>query len=68
MVQFPTMTMTALERAFQLARDGACASVGALVEQVSKEGYVNAHGHLAGTSIRKQLAQIIRDRRAPKDV
>ncbi len=44
-----------LERAFQLARAGACHSIDEIRQQLNLEGYENVHGHLHGASLQKQL-------------
>lgn len=44
-----------IERAFQLARSGACHSVADIRAQLGAEGRDGVHGHLNGASIQKQL-------------
>ena len=44
-----------LERAFQLARAGACHSLNDIRQQLGAEGHENIFGHLQGASIQKQL-------------
>ncbi len=44
-----------IERAFQLARSGACHSVADIRTQLSAEGHEGVHGHLNGSSIQRQL-------------
>lgn len=44
-----------VERAFQLAREGACRSVSDIRERLSAEGYEGVFSHLNGMSIRRQL-------------
>jgi hypothetical protein len=44
-----------VERAFQLAREGACRSVSDIRERLTAEGYEGVFSHLNGMSIRRQL-------------
>ena len=44
-----------LERAFQLARTGACHSVVEIRHRLHAEGYEGVHGHLNGSTIQRQL-------------
>lgn len=50
---------TTLERAFELAGSGKCASMDELTRMLKAEGY--ASGQLVGPSLRKQLLTLIRD-------
>lgn len=49
-----------IERAYQLAASGACATVSDIAERLTKEGYMNVRGHLTGraiyTALRKACA------------
>lgn len=47
--------LTTLERAFQLAKSGDCASVTQIRERLKKEGYSDWQSHTKGPSIRAQL-------------
>ena len=47
--------VTTIERAFQLAKAGACRSISDIRNQLSAEGYDGVHGHLDGMSIKRQL-------------
>lgn len=47
--------LTTLERAFQLAKSGDCASVTQIRERLKKEGYSDWQSHTKGPSIRSQL-------------
>jgi len=47
--------LTTLERAFQLAKSGECASVAQIRERLKKEGYSDWQSHTKGPSIRAQL-------------
>ena len=44
-----------VERAFQLAREGACRSVSDIRERLTAEGYVGVFSPLNGMSIWRQL-------------
>jgi hypothetical protein len=44
-----------LERAFELAREGRCRSVGDIRRKLSAERHDRVEDHLSGTAIRKQL-------------
>ena len=57
-------TITAVERAFQLARSSACTSVKDIKERLMVEGY--AANQISGRSLSKQLAALIKARNAPK--
>jgi hypothetical protein len=58
-------TITALERAFQLARSGGYASVPDIKKQLSIEGYSVAQ--IIGGTLMKQLAALIREARVRPD-
>lgn len=60
--------VTAVERAFQLARSSACRTVDEIARQVNREGIEGANAQLAGGSIRKQLKALIAARPAGADV
>jgi hypothetical protein len=59
--------LTAIEKAFQLARFGNCRSLDYLTKQLRHEGYDTTQ--IYGKALRKQLLQIIREpveqRKAP---
>lgn len=44
-----------IERAFQLAREGACHSVADIRQQLAAEGHEGVHSHLSGVTIQRQL-------------
>lgn len=46
-------------RAFELAKSGECRSIYEIEKRLSKEGYVDAAGHLNGMTIRNQLNQML---------
>lgn len=52
---------TIMERAFELARDGSCASLPDLMMKLSKEGFSSVDANLTGPSLRRQLTALIRD-------
>ena len=47
-------------RAFDLAKNGGCHSVYEIEAQLKREGYMGAHEHLFGKTIRQQLGKLIR--------
>ena len=49
-----------IERAFDLARSGRFASVGDIGRQLQRENYEAVLSHLSGTSLRRQLKELIR--------
>lgn len=51
--------ISTVERAFQLARSGACHSVNDIREQLLREGYPSVLSHVSGMSIKKQLGAIL---------
>jgi hypothetical protein len=51
--------ISTIERAFQLAREGACHSVHDIREQLLREGYANVLSHTAGMSVKRQLKAIL---------
>ena len=51
-----------IDRAFQLARAGACHSIEAIRQQLVSEGYEQVGPHLSGPTIRKDLYKLIRMR------
>lgn len=51
--------VSTIERAFQLARAGACHSVADIRQQLANEGHENIHGHLNGASVQRQLREAL---------
>jgi hypothetical protein len=49
---------TTVERAFQLARSGACANLPAIAATLKGERHEAVDAHLAGPSIRKDLKRL----------
>ena len=61
-----TSDVALLERAFALARSGACASMAELAKALKNEKYSGVDAHLTGPSLRLQLRELmLRARRAP---
>jgi hypothetical protein len=52
-----------VERAFELAREGNCASIEHIRRRLSAELYSNVDSHLSAPALRKQLAELLRSRR-----
>jgi hypothetical protein len=51
--------ISTIERAFQLARSGACHSVADIRQQLAVERHENVHGHLTGASVQRQLKEAL---------
>jgi hypothetical protein len=51
-------TITAIERAFQLAKSGSYASVQEIKKRLSAEGYPLSH--ITGRTLSKQLVELIK--------
>jgi hypothetical protein len=47
-----------IERAFELARSGACGSLTEIAKALQREGYRNVPAHLEGRRIRDELRQV----------
>ena len=56
-----TLPPTILERAFQLAKSGKCATVGDIRSALSREGYLE--DTLTGPALHKQLRELMRSAR-----
>jgi hypothetical protein len=56
--------LTTIERAIQLARDSSCTSVADIRRMLTSERYDGVEQHLSGTTIKKQLAEMIAKRQA----
>jgi hypothetical protein len=54
---------TTLERAFELARSGEFATVDEIRARLKAERHDQVEGHLAGPSIKRQLAKLCADSR-----
>jgi hypothetical protein len=49
-----------IERAFELARQGDCASLLEIRQTLARERYTSVDAHMAGLGIRSQLKALIR--------
>ncbi len=56
--------LTILERAFELARSGACRSDEEIAKKLKQEQYEAVDTHLGGSSLRKELRKICAEARA----
>ena len=54
-----------IERAFQIAKSGAVATIAELSGQLTAEGYANAEQILAGRSLALQVTRMIAETRTP---
>ena len=56
-----------LQRAYQLARSGACTNVSDVRRQLKQEGYEgqSIDGHTFGLGMRRELQRLIRQAREP---
>ena len=59
------MSDTIIERAFQLARSGACRKVADIHQRLRREGFTQVQDHLQGRSIKGQLSKLMADARPP---
>ncbi len=49
-----------IERAIQLAKEGGCRGIPDLERKLAAEGYASITAYLSGTSLRKQLRQLMK--------
>lgn len=49
-----------IERAIQLAKGGACKDIPDLERKLAAEGYASISAYLSGSSLRKQLRQLMK--------
>ena len=54
---------TTVERAFELARSGSCATVQDIRRKLKSEGYDQVEAHLSGPSLGKQLRRLCEEAR-----
>lgn len=54
-----SLSLSTVERAFQLARTGTCHSVVEIRRRLHVEGYDGVHGHLNGSTIQRQLREAL---------
>jgi len=57
------MQPSIIERAFELARAGDCATIDDIRKRLKAERYSQVDAHLAGTSVRRQLLDLCREAR-----
>ncbi|HEX8194529.1 MAG TPA: hypothetical protein VF552_16700 [Allosphingosinicella sp.] len=58
--------LSILERAYDLARSGACRSVEEIAKKLKQEQYEAVDTHLGGASLRKELRKICAEARATR--
>ena len=58
----PVRTLSTVERAYQLAREGPSTSLDDSRRQLERERYASVNAHLSGPTLRRQLRQLCRDR------
>jgi hypothetical protein len=52
------MSLHILERAFELAQSGQCASIDDIRRQLKAESFTQVDAHLAGATVRRQLLDL----------
>jgi hypothetical protein len=52
-----------VERAFELARSGACANLKEIRSRLSREGYLDANVQISGPALARQLGELIQTAR-----
>jgi hypothetical protein len=57
------MELHILERAFELAKTGDCASIDDIRRRLKAEKYSQVDAHLAGATVRRQLLDLCREAR-----
>jgi len=62
----PRRRLSIIERAFELARTGACRTVEEIARRLKQENYESVDTHLGATSLRKELRQICAEARATR--
>lgn len=63
-----TYPLSTLERAFELARSGECASTTEIRARLKRERFESVDAHLQGPSISRQLRQLCEQARARQPV
>lgn len=58
------MDLHILERAFELAKAGDCASIDDIRRRLKAEQYSQVDAHLAGATVRRQLLDLCREARS----
>jgi hypothetical protein len=61
-----TIRPSTIERAFQLAKSGEYADVGAIRQQLTKEGLPDPEGQISGPTLLRQLRQLCANARSPE--
>lgn len=62
-----TLRLTTVERAYQLAKSGECATVSEIKARLRSEGYGDVAGQLYGPTIQRSLRQLCTAAKAPVD-
>jgi len=57
------MELNILERAFELAKTGDCASIDDIRRRLKAEQYSHVDAHLAGATVRRQLLGLVKEAR-----
>jgi hypothetical protein len=60
--------ISTIERAFQLARAGACHSIADIRQQLTNEGHDSVHSHLIGAGVQRQLREALAARGVVRQV
>ena len=53
------LEQSTVERAFSLARDGSCRTIGDIRAELKRDRYEAVDAHLSGGSIQRQLKQLL---------
>jgi hypothetical protein len=61
------MSLHTLERAFELAQSGDCATIDDIRRRLKTESYAQVDAHLAGATVRRQLLDLCKAARAERD-
>ena len=60
------MQLHTLERAFELAKAGECASIDDIRRRLKAEQYSQVDAHLAGSAVRRQLLELCKEAKAQR--
>jgi hypothetical protein len=63
-----TSTDSTIERAFELARSGACKTILEIRSQLKRERYGSVDSHLEGPVLRRQLTALMKASGGPMDL
>lgn len=58
--------MNIIERAYELARSGDCASMVEIERVLSREGFTNVLAHMSGPTLRRDLTRLCREAAAER--